>query len=92
MKRSELQNNLAMIVTLIMDPCSSSRCSSAMPYSVHRILWPPMGMAKISLTLPMISTLIILMSSWFCFRVRKNVEARDFSRARMNLNLTIALG
>ncbi len=93
MKRSELQNNLAMTVTLIMG--SMLFLTLFMGYAVYRTSaqsWPPMGMPRVSLTLPLISTLFILASSFFCWRTKKSVEIKNFSAARMNLNLTLLLG
>lgn len=93
MNRRELQNNLAMNMVLISG--SMLFATLLMGYSLFRSsssTWPPEGIRAISLGYPMLSTVTILLSSWFCSRVRGNVALNDFRSAKMNLNTTLVLG
>ena len=93
MKRSELQSNLAMTVTLISG--AMMFITLFMGYAIYRTsadVWPPMGVAKVSLWLPFLSTLLIAISSWYAYQVRLKVSASNFKSAHANLHLTIMLG
>ncbi|MBY0515946.1 MAG: hypothetical protein K2P81_03485 [Bacteriovoracaceae bacterium] len=93
MKRSELQNNLAMTIALI--SAAMLFVTLFMGYAVYRSsaeAWPPVGMAHVSLTLPFLSTIFIAVSSWFCFQVKNLVAINDLKRANRNLNLTMLMG
>lgn len=93
MKKTELQNNLAMTITLISGAMLFT--TLFMGYAIYRTSagqWPPLGVGEVSLVLPSVSTLMILVSSWFCYQVRLSVAKRDFKAASNHLNLTLALG
>lgn len=93
MRRLDLQSNLAMTVTIT--GFSMFFATLMMGYAIYRsssTFWPPMGFSKVSLTIPSISTFLILLSSWFCYQIKGNVKAHDFKKARLNLNLTLVLG
>jgi len=88
-----MQNNLAMNMVLISG--SMLFATLLMGYSLFRSsssTWPPEGIQAISMGYPMISTATILLSSWFCSRIRGNVAVNDFRSAKMNLNTTLILG
>lgn len=66
-----------------------------MGYAIYRTsasVWPPMGMMKVSLGYPVISTLTIFLSSWFSHQVKAEVKLGNISSARSNLDTTIVLG
>lgn len=93
MKRSELQNSLAMTIALV--SWAMLFATLFLGYAIYRSsanVWPPMGFSKISLTLPLLSTVIILFSSWFCYQTKLNLKLKNLTRANLNLNLTIVLG
>lgn len=93
MKRNELQNNLAMTIALV--SWAMLFATLFMGYAIYRSsanVWPPMGFSKVSLTLPTLSTLIILLSSWFCYQTKLSLKIKDLSKARLNLNYTMLLG
>ncbi len=93
MKRNELQNNLAMTVVLI--SAAMLFVTLFMGYAVYRSsadVWPPMGVAKVSLWLPLLSTILISISSWYCYQVRLSVAKNDLAAAKGHLGLTTLLG
>jgi cytochrome c oxidase subunit III len=93
MNRREMQNNLAMNMVLISG--SMLFATLLMGYSLFRsssATWPPEGIRAISLGYPLLSTATILLSSWFCSRIRGNLSLNDFRSAKMNLNTTVILG
>lgn len=93
MKRAELQNDLAMTVGLV--SLSMLFVTLFMGYGIYRTsapAWPPAGFNPISLLLPIISTLLIGISSWTCFKVKTEVEKENFKAAHGQLNLTLVLG
>lgn len=93
MKKSELQNNLAMTIALV--SWAMLFATLFMGYAIYRSsanVWPPMGFNKISLTLPMMSTLTILLSSWFCYQTKLSIKIKDLVKAQSNLNYTLVLG
>ncbi len=93
MKRSELQNNLAMTILLI--GMSMLFATLFMGYAVYRTsapMWPPMGIQKVSLVLPILSTVLILLSSCFYYFSRKGIKNGDFKQANLHLNFTILCG
>ncbi len=93
MKRNELQSNLAMTVVLVSG--AMLFITLFMGYAVYRssaAMWPPVGTEKISLWLPFLSTVLIAVSSWYCYQVRLAVARKDYPAARGNLALTTALG
>lgn len=64
-------------------------------YAVFRITaesWPPMGMAPVPLTFPLLSTFFILLSSLTFHLFQKNFEAELKTPARRWLSLTVLLG
>ncbi len=92
-KRVELQNNLAMTVTIVMG--SMLFATLFMGYAIYRsnsLVWPPLGIPKVSLLVPTISSMVISLSSWFLFQVRKRVQANNYSGAHEALNISGLLG
>ena len=64
-----------------------------MGYAIYRTsatAWPPVGTGPISLGFPMLSTLTIILSSYFMRKVR--TEFGDLKKAKMNLDTTLVLG
>lgn len=93
MNRRDLQSNLAMTMTLVMG--SMLFATLFMAYALYRsssAFWPPMGMSKVELGLPTLSTLLIIVSSWFCYQTKMHVKESQLDRARFNLNITMSLG
>ena len=89
MKRTELQNNLAMTVTLVTG--SMLFLTLFMGYAVYRSsaeAWPPVGVTPVSLWLPLLSTLFIAISSWFCYQTRSHAAAGRWAEARTELKRT----
>jgi len=92
-KRSELQNNLAMTVTLVMG--SMLFATLFMGYAVYRTsatVWPPLGIPKISLMVPFLSTIVVALSSWFMYKVKVLVSQNQLQAGLKNLNFTMVLG
>ena len=93
MNRGQLQNSLAMTVTLIMG--SMLFATLFLGYAVYRssaIMWPPLGIQKVSLFLPLLSTLIIVVSSWFMNQSKVKVLSGDVGKALSANNMTLAFG
>lgn len=93
MKRGELQINLATNIVLI--SMAMLFATLFMGYAIYRSnapIWPPMGMMKVSLLLPTLSTVVIFISSFFCYGTTASIKKNDFSRAHRNLNFSILLG
>lgn len=93
MKRAVLQNELAMTVGLV--SLSMLFVTLFMGYGIYRTsapVWPPAGFNPVSLLLPVISTALIALSSWFCFKIKGDVVKENFKSAHTNLNLTLVLG
>lgn len=66
-----------------------------MGYAIYRTsatFWPPLGIPKIALTVPLISTLVILLSSWFAYLVKVQVKLNQIEKAHSYLNLTLVFG
>jgi cytochrome c oxidase subunit III len=92
-KRTELQNNLAMMILLMSG--AMLFLTLLMGFAIYRTsaeVWPPMGFNPIPLGLPGLSTATILISSWFCYQMRLAVGARDFAKASLELHMTTVLG
>jgi cytochrome c oxidase subunit 3 len=92
-KKTDLQNNLAMTVTLLSG--SMLFTTLFMGYAVYRTsadVWPPMGIPRISLVVPFLSTLIIMISSWFAYQVKMSVKASNLEKAHSHLNVTMFFG
>lgn len=65
-----------------------------MGYAVYRgstNVWPPMGFTRVSLIIPSISTVIILISSYFCYQMKVQVMKSNMLKARNNLHITLFL-
>ena len=93
MKRADLQNNLAMTITLVMGAMLFT--TLFMGYAIYRTsatVWPPLGLPRVSLTIPFLSSLVIALSSWFIHKVKHLLAAENFVQANKNLNLTIISG
>jgi cytochrome c oxidase subunit III len=92
-KRSELQINLATNIVLI--SMAMLFATLFMGYAIYRSsapVWPPMGMMKISLLLPTLSTIVIFITSFYCYNTRACIKKNDFLKAHKNLNFSILLG
>lgn len=93
MKKTDLQNNLAMTVTLLSG--SMLFTTLFMGYAVYRTsadVWPPMGIPRISLVVPLLSTLIIMISSWFAYQVKMSMKESNLEKAHSHLNVTMLFG
>ncbi len=93
MNRRDLQNNLATTVVLISGTMLFA--TLLMGYSIYRSsspVWPPAGAVRAPLGYPILSTITILLSSWFSYKVKQNVKDLDFKKARLNLDTTTFLG
>jgi cytochrome c oxidase subunit 3 len=93
MKKTELQSNLAMTITLVMG--SMLFVTLFMGYAIYRTsaaVWPPLGIPKVSLSIPFISTLMIVLSSYFAYLVKMNVLKNSIQKADRYLNYTLGLG
>jgi cytochrome c oxidase subunit III len=88
-----MQNDLAMTVTLISG--AMLFLTLFMGYAIYRssaATWPPAGISRVSLDWPLVSTLIILLSSLFCYRGKKAIKNANLEKAKMNVNLTLLFG
>lgn len=93
MKRAELQNNLAMTITIVMG--SMLFATLFMGYAIYRsnaMAWPPLGIPKVPLLIPTLSTIIIALSSWFAYQARSWMILNDMNKAHNQLNITLFLG
>jgi cytochrome c oxidase subunit III len=91
--RRHMQNNLAMTVILISGTMLFA--TLLMGYSIYRSsspMWPPMGSSKAPLGYPILSTITLVLSSWFSHKVQEGVKNNDIRRARLNLDTTLSLG
>lgn len=64
-------------------------------YIVHRSTsesWPPMGMERVDLFLPTLSTIVILVSSLFYFLAEKAFYKNDLTKFRLFIILTFVAG
>ena len=87
------QHTLAMTIALI--SWAMLFATLFMGYAIYRSsanVWPPMGFARISLLLPTISTMLILISSWFCYQMKLDINRGVVASAQKNLNITLVLG
>lgn len=86
----QTQHNLAMTVALI--SWAMLFATLFMGYAIYRSaanVWPPMGFTKISLTLPTLSTVIIVLSSYFCFQMKNESRQGNIAKAKTHLNITL---
>lgn len=93
MKRAEMQNDLAMTVGLV--SAGMLFVTLLMGYAIYRTsapVWPPAGFNPVSLFWPSVSTLLIMVSSWFAYQFKALTRMNDFSGAHRNLNRTLACG
>lgn len=93
MKRGDLQNQLGMTMVLISG--SMLFATLLLGYAIFRTsaeAWPPVGVPAVGLGYPMLSTVAILVSSWFMRETRRLALVQDLRRARFNLDVTLALG
>lgn len=89
-----MASNIAMTVILISFSMLFGTLFLALTvYRFNAPVWPPLGMERVSLFLPLISTLIILLSSMTYFKFQKICqEKKNFQSAKKWLNGTILLG
>lgn len=92
-KRSDLQLNLATNIVLI--SMAMLFATLFMGYAIYRssaTVWPPMGMVRVPLLYPCLSTLVIFISSFFCYGISAQLKKENFKGAHRNLNLTLCFG
>jgi cytochrome c oxidase subunit 3 len=92
-KKTDLQNNLAMMIVILSGAMLFA--TLFMGYAIYRTsaaFWPPLGIPKIALTVPLLSTLVILLSSWFAYQVKVHVKLNQIEKAHSHLNLTLIFG
>jgi len=92
-KRSDLQQNLAMTMVLISGGMLFA--TLFMGYAIYRssaVVWPPVGVSNIELTIPLLSTVVILLSSFFMNLTTKAVKTSNVVKAKMELKFTLGLG
>lgn len=90
---SRLRNNLAFNVAFI--SWGMLFATLFLGYAIYRSsanVWPPMGLTKVSLIYPGISTLIVLISSFFAYEMKKSAMANNIAKSKLNLKLTITFG
>jgi cytochrome c oxidase subunit 3 len=93
MKKVDHQNNLAMTMVLISGGMLFA--TLFMGYAIYRssaTVWPPVGMGKVDLTLPLISTVVIALSSYFMHQTTKAIRLGNKEKTKMEFNFTFALG
>ena len=60
-----------------------------MGYAIYRTsatYWPPLGIPKIGLLIPFLSTVIIVVSSWFAYQVKSHMKVGNLDKAHFHLN------
>lgn len=93
MNRRDLQSNLAMTIVLISGTMLFA--TLMMGYSIYRsssATWPPAGSVRVALGYPLLSTITLIISSWFSYQVKAGIKNLDFKKACLNLDTTILLG
>ena len=86
-----IQSSVTMTVVLItFSMLFATLCMGYMVLRFRSAVWPPMGMTKIGLTIPSVSTLIILLSSLSYYRYESLL--RKGSKANFYYVLTVLLG
>ena len=93
MRKTDLQNNLAMTIVLLSGAMLFA--TLFMGYAIYRTSasqWPPLGIPKVSLLVPFLSTVIIVLSSWFAYQLRVCAQQGNMLKAHSNLNTTLLLG
>ncbi|WP_162929485.1 cytochrome c oxidase subunit 3 [Halobacteriovorax sp. BALOs_7] len=89
----KLTSSIAMIVILV--SFTMLFASMLLGYSVYRFtvdVWPPMGMPRIPLTIPMVSTFIIALSSATLVLFESSFEKKNLKAMRAYFGLTFLLG
>lgn len=89
----KLTSSIAMIVILV--SFTMLFASMLLGYSVYRFtvdVWPPMGMPRIPLTIPMVSTFIIALSSATLVLFESSFEKKNLKAMRAYFSLTFLLG
>jgi cytochrome c oxidase subunit 3 len=93
LQRAELQINLAKNIVII--SMAMLFATLFMGYAIYRssaMTWPPMGTQKVPLTWPVMSTVIIFVSSFFCYRVSKEILKGKLVEAKRNVVCTLLFG
>lgn len=91
MRRSVIQHQLGMTMVLISGTMLFA--TLLMGYAIYRTsaeAWPPQGTSPVALVYPLLSTLTILVSSWFMRQVRLGFS--DLRKSKANLDTTLILG
>jgi heme/copper-type cytochrome/quinol oxidase subunit 3 len=86
-------SNIAMTVTLV--SLAMLFASLFLMYAVFRVqnkVWPPMGFEEVPLLVPLVSTLIILVSSYFYHLTQKAFSTDNRKAFKSNLYLTLLTG
>jgi cytochrome c oxidase subunit 3 len=81
-QHNELPGSIAMIVALV--SFSMLFATLFLGYSIFRLtseIWPPAGMARIPLTIPTVSTFIVLLSSFFSWLLERDGFRKTFGGA-----------
>lgn len=89
----KLTSSIAMIVILV--SFTMLFASMLLGYSVYRLtvdVWPPMGMPRIPLTIPLVSTTIIALSSATLFLFEGAFNEKNIKGMRVYFSLTFLLG
>lgn len=89
----KLTSSIAMIVILV--SFTMLFASMLLGYSVYRLtvdVWPPMGMPRIPLTIPMVSTFIIALSSVTLVLFESSFNKKNLKAMRAYFALTFLLG
>ncbi|EQC43212.1 cytochrome c oxidase subunit 3 [Bacteriovorax sp. Seq25_V] len=89
----KIVSSIGMIVLLI--SFTMLFATLLLGYVVFRMtseVWPPMGIQRISLVLPTISTIIIALSSLTYFNFEKSYKAKELKNAKLNFALTFLAG
>jgi cytochrome c oxidase subunit 3 len=92
-RKTDLQNNLATMVVLLSGTMLFA--TLFMGYAVYRTsatYWPPLGIPKVGLLIPFLSTVVIVISSWFAYQVRTHMKVGNLEKAHFHLNWTLFFG
>ena len=89
----DVANSIAMVITLV--SFTMLFAVFFLGYAIFRLNaqeWPPMGMDKVGLGIPSLSTLIIILSSITLFAVESSIKKGDKKKAKYIGLLSLILG
>ena len=75
----KLASSIAMTMSLV--TFAMLFATMFLGYTVFRMqqpVWPPMGMPRVGLTIPLLSTLLIVVSSFTYWKFEKNIETKKW--------------